>query len=667
MADELEKALQILIKYGVDPTGVKTVTDANQKLSQSFQQARKDMAGLGDDAKKQTNPLQQIAKSYNDTLAAGHALIELGRAGSIFGRLLNNEDLTRVGEMSRGLGEIVMMLGRIPQLLKALEGLGALGQLGAAGLIFGGAAVVGQTTARAYGAATGTTTAEEAGTALERVNQALQGMPADQRAQEIEKLNASLEGLSTRDKVAVMTQFADALSSASAETQKFIDTLDQFVKKAVGDTGKAIQKVAEEAKQNQDKLLTDYGQYQTKLSDADRQYGDERVKTEANTQEQIANEMTRFNDENITAYQAFRKAMQRADEDYANQVQNILAQAAQSEQKYEKQYYDDRLKAAQKYGLEAARMEQQHQLEIQRMQQDHTKNLRRLAESRDALGIEDEMDRYETQRSRAEQDYQLQVQKRNQDYALQLQEMEQNFQAQRQQRTDDRAKQLADLAKQHAEDDARRKQDYSDQANERAKQFQDQLTKLKDEGQAKLDELSKQHQAERVQLANDFDAQRQDLGFFLDGEKALRDQKQQEMMVSLTNWFNQANKLITSTALVTGMAANPPTSPYPSTYQAGGYTAGGLALMHPGEFVLNAQATRAAEQRAGAALTQDRLLSALDRRGAGGLTLNTPINLSLSFGGVSNPEEIKRATEEAVYEAVSKVGNKLHRLMGAKV
>ena len=110
------------------------------------------------------------------------------------------------------------------------------------------------------------------------------------------------------------------------------------------------------------------------------------------------------------------------------------------------QYYANRLAAAESFGLESARAEEDHQRQMRQMQQSHDKRVRKLVDSRDALGLEDEIDAFEDERSQAEEEYAVMQSRRNQDYANQMRDMERAFQAQRQERINAYNQQLIDIA-----------------------------------------------------------------------------------------------------------------------------------------------------------------------------------------------------------------------------
>jgi hypothetical protein len=89
----------------------------------------------------------------------------------------------------------------------------------------------------------------------------------------------------------------------------------------------------------------------------------------------------------------------------------------------------------------------------------------------------------------------------------------------------------------------------------------------------------------------------------------------------------------------------------PTPYASGGYTgAGGLSLLHPGEFVLNAQTTRRLEGSMGT-LTQDKI--------AGGRSVAVQIGAP-QFVGVAQQDrgwirQELRAFEGRIYDQVARV------------
>lgn len=177
------------------------------------------------------------------------------------------------------------------------------------------------------------------------------------------------------------------------------------------------------SREEQQTAAREYQSFQGKLSDIENKGYQDRVKIVTDATNQINQLEMQSRDKRIS----------------------ILTSYAEDEQKITDEQNKQRLDLAKAFGIETERMERDHQREMQRMAEDHGKRLSKLADSRDALGIEDEIDNYETQRRRAEEDYQTSAGRRNEDYAQQLKDQSENFDEQRKARTQEKDKQLNEL------------------------------------------------------------------------------------------------------------------------------------------------------------------------------------------------------------------------------
>lgn len=158
------------------------------------------------------------------------------------------------------------------------------------------------------------------------------------------------------------------------------------------------------------------------------------------------------------AENAYKAALYNIERETGQKRAEIARQYAMSLVDFDKQYYEQRAKVAQDYGVEEQRMEAEHAKQMRRLSEDHQSRLKKLAESRDALAIEDEIESYNKERSRAEEDYQQQAKQRHEDFAMQMAEMEQAHQEQRNERQRAYQEQLRDLQMQANE---RRKVEYA--------------------------------------------------------------------------------------------------------------------------------------------------------------------------------------------------------------
>ncbi len=714
-------------------TGMQLEEDQIRKIGKAYEaqqaaeqeaaaSAKADSAARTDQLSKIANQTKQISESFTSMIGAGRFLSEIGRAGTVFGGLFGDKVLQDMGKATVGLGDIVMAAGRLPQAFKAAQsavkefidvyntlGAGPSLALGAAT----GAGIAGLLQSLKYAEQTVRTV--QLGQQQPEVEQALAALPAEQKAAEIEKLNEALKGVPADQAIGVYDQWAQEVLALSKEAEKatkktveltdaekmlgaqsseqagkaleaaakyagaggaigsVFDTLGRALD-TIGSKGVAIQQaIALQAKLPD--MLTAYSNYQQDAAKADQKYGEERAKIAQDTGQQIADITQKFDDANLKAYQTFAKEAARATQDYEQQRIKIMTSGVSQEQQAEQTYYQNRTKAAENYELEIQRMEQDHQKQMLRMSEDHGVKIQKLAETRDALGIADENASYERDRRRAEEDYQTNAARKSQDFARQMADQEQQFREQKASRDADRARQLAELKQQFEQQQARRQQDYTDAANERAVAFNQELDKVKQNGIDKQAELDRQHQQEIDDLKASFEAKRVELGFLYDGERALVLQKQAVLLQDWTNFFDQAQAVIhtgedyaarhpTPTTQPTGIVAAPQTqvamTPFEQRggygYQAGGYARGGPAFLHSGEFVMNAQTTAAMEKLAGRRLNQEDMLAlAGGSRGTFAPTVN--VNVGPVNGG--NPDQIAALVKSGAYEAIVEVFNEV--------
>jgi hypothetical protein len=135
---------------------------------------------------------------------------------------------------------------------------------------------------------------------------------------------------------------------------------------------------------------------------------------------------------------------------------SILTSYSADEQKITADQNKSRIALARQYGEAAERAEEDHQRSMARLSEDHGRRLSKLADSRDALGIEDEMDSYAIERRRAEEDYQVGAGQRSADYAQQLAELNAAAEEQRLARTVEKDKQIRELEEKYAEENIKR-------------------------------------------------------------------------------------------------------------------------------------------------------------------------------------------------------------------
>lgn len=613
------------------------------------------------EASENSANLKQIAKSFSDTISAGRMLSEIGRAGTIFGGLLNNDDMKRIGQATTGVGELVMVVGRFKQLLLDMPSLGST--LGLVGAIGGGIAAGAGLYDRFRPAGTA-----DAGTIVKQtLSSAGAGLAAvfastNDKAEVYRKTlddTAHMYGLISDETYDASRVQYDAAARAEQANKKFAESIDHTAISAqeaaaglkffgnvlsglgLKQAGQAVSAGLEVTPAFKD-AAKEFESYQEKLAKIEKDGGEKRIEIEQDTADRLTELTTKYTSDNARIYQDFVDANQKAADDLKRQQMKIAQSGVDDEQREEAKYYRDRVKAAAKFGLEMLRMEQDHQVEMQRMQEDHGIRLRKLAEARDALGMVDEQESYEVERRRKEQDHQKEVGRRNEDYALQLAEQDQAFHDQRQQRADDRAQRLAELQAEFQAQAAERQKNYSKAAMEREKNFSDELNKTKQEGAKKLSDLAQQMTDERTQANDEWMTWRREHEIFFAGEKQLWDDY-------LKYTYDQLNAYLTK-----GEAPGRTGTYTPQHYQEGGYSAGGLSRLHANEYILNPRTTAALEKAAGGMLTQSKVLAMLGKGGGGVGSISITQHFS---GQQSDPATYK----SIMYEVIADVMNRASR------
>jgi len=342
------------------------------------------------------------------------------------------------------------------------------------------------------------------------------------------------------------------------------------------------------------------------------------------------------NSQMIKAWDAFQKSLDANDAQRKQQLQAARDQFDQREKTAQATLYEtletlrsnyaktaiqdeatfqeNRTKEIIKFNDETAKLEQQHQIEMQRLGQDHTKNLRKLADNRDALGIEDENDRYQTE-----------VQRKNQDFD--------NSQAQR---AKDFAVTLADQQAQEVKMRADKLAQYNQSVADAQEQYRKEDDAANKEQNTKIADIYQKSRETATALNAGYNDQLHDLGVkFTVPMQAAYDQHYANSLKKAQAYMDSLNGVLFASQI----AGTNPTGwqPFIPTHAAGGYAAGGLAQLHANEFVLNADTTRKAERLIGSRLNQQNIIG-----GAQSITAN------FQFGSVSDPQMIIAKVKEAM-------------------
>ncbi len=398
-------------------------------------------------------------------------------------------------------------------------------------------------------------------------------------------------------------------------------------------TSKMLERVNASVATLDPKSAQAFDEYQRSLAEKEHTYGIER--------QRIVDETLR----NVNAIELkYHQDLGTMSYSYNTSRIDILKQENVTLTGMEKNYYKQRAAALAQFGEQVQQAEAQHAVEMQRLSQDHQTRLRKLAESRDALGVEDENESYKRERDRKEEDFQRQVELMNRQAATMLATLEQGFQEQRKAQEQATAQQLKDL-----------KSNYNKDVANRGKQYADELAAAQQAGRDKLGQLKNQHDAEIQQINDSWTIRRRDLGIWLDGEREQFNNYMKARQQDLQKWINTA-----VSPGATGTSPAPVVAPVgsqPNRRASGGYTFKPTAtlLAEQGrEFTLNNRATQQAERILGGSLTNEKLVGAL---GGGGF--NATVNIGPITG--NNPAELAGMIEDKVYSALVRVSQQVMR------
>jgi len=277
------------------------------------------------------------------------------------------------------------------------------------------------------------------------------------------------------------------------------------------------------------------------------------------------------------------------DKERAFQRAKDLGKLQEEETTADSTYYQDRLKAVEEFGEQAAQRERDFQKEQRRASEDHQERMYDLAGQQDALGLLREKRNFEKERKRRQEDHDEQTAQANADLGKRLKEMEAAFGAERQKRLDDyeqryqdedealkhqrrledqenayqrklredqfRQQQETDRRNFNAEQELERNQFYASM-NTKRKQHADEMTQLQQANKVKLDQFDAAYTKERTARQNALNKELADWGLFGQDELKLRDQYYKIMTSNLEKYLkNQAE------ALKGGTAAQPYNAP----------------------------------------------------------------------------------------------------------
>ncbi len=332
-------------------------------------------------------------------------------------------------------------------------------------------------------------------------------------------------------------------------------------------------------------------------------------------------------DKAIEIYEAYLKRHTEIIKDAADDIADAGRDLQKDLGKLEKDYYKNRDKTAQdfyddeqKRDDEVRRRQEEalreHQLKMQRMEEDHYLALWEFSISRDALSMFKENQKYDLEKKRAEEDFANKQATDTENAARERAERQAQFE-----------QRMADMQVEYEEERANRLQEYAERVAEIQRQRDEELAALDQENYEKIKKIMGYNAEEQALLDAHRTAMLADMSLWLDHNRQL--------------WLNYVSSLPTPQWAAGGGSSPADYYPQPAApahggaaYALGGYvTATEPALVHQGEFVINARTAAQIEANMGP-ITQGRLAGM--SAGGGDVVVQVPIDAK--FVGVADAD-----------------------------
>jgi hypothetical protein len=349
--------------------------------------------------------------------------------------------------------------------------------------------------------------------------------------------------------------------------------------------------------------------------------------------------MKKFNEQNIEAEKAYQNQLYKMNRDYDRSEvyanEDYLKTTSRSnrdfnlQQQYtEADFYRQRAIALRDFNITQQRSDEDYQISKQRSAQDHNFSLQQIMLSGDALSYYYSQRQYNLDTQRAEEDYQRQKSRNQQDFDRQQGDADQQFQISRSRQIQQFNISLADQAEDFKIQRKRALEEFDIQKSDAEYNYED-MQRQRNNAFAESFQSENMTQQQRLKLQATFN-------------QSTIDADSQLMQQGL-DWDYQIGQLLAQARSDVNHSSGAP------GYAIGGYTLGGPAMLHGGEFVLTAETTRAAEKVAkGNHLTQDAF-----KNGVGGFQYTD--NRSFSRGLAADEKtQLRQETQQMVMDAFNR-------------
>lgn len=307
-------------------------------------------------------------------------------------------------------------------------------------------------------------------------------------------------------------------------------------------------------------------------------------------------------------------------QDYDRQRMRGLRDFNISQQYTEQMFYRQRAIAQRDFQISLQRNDYDYQLSRKRSEEDYQFSLKQIMLSGDALQYYYTKRSHDIEKRRAEEDYQLQKSRSMEDFNRQQNDSMQQFMIER----------------------AQRMREFQIRREDEELDFQIRRKRSLEQYEIQLKDMEYEYQRARQRR---WEAFKESILPEIQTEADYRALMQRTLTRTMINQFNSLMGEFTEgwTNISTGSDSG-------RSYANGGYTgSGGLSIVHPGEFVMTATTTKAAESAARGTLTQEKIIQMFSGSGEG-LVYND--NRQFSRGlTAAEKQALRQETRQIVVDA----------------
>jgi hypothetical protein len=406
--------------------------------------------------------------------------------------------------------------------------------------------------------------------------------------------------------------------------------------------------------------LAAFGQYRDDIAAMEAEFFQERVDRQAAYQEESITAQQAYDDQLAQLLKTYNSAREQAEKQYQQKVSDLRNQAQVAALESELQYREDRAGLEDDYReAETQAMEEYNRNRI-KAERDYRDQLANAAAKLDAISVLDILRQRNNQFSDEDSDFAREKRQRKEELQDRLSDLDKTYQKEKAQRNRQLSEQLAAADRAYSEQQRQLKDNYQQQREQATEQYKKLQQQREQAYNRELRDLERQHVREMELREKHF----RDQVDQMNGWNRYSAEMQQQYLQQLQQMFGQFMGMVASgdstlqtttnsSGIVTiGGSGNGSGNTFRRSipqYADGGYTEGGLAFLHAGEYVMTAAAARAAERGLGP-LTQQKIMNMATN------TNSPTINNTFNISGAGNPAATAREVKRIMLQTLTMLG-----------